>query len=160
MILKLVFAETEVRNRTLIILLAILDAKIINLYIDTVSRFEKSNDIFLAITNGSFQTLGWVTQRDDVVGNVGQVQVEAIDNETSLLERHALPNAVKGINILHISLLLLLDFWLLLTVSGVFVVSRLPCIELLKILDTLLDLQENLFRFLLLIDNVEFLSII
>jgi hypothetical protein len=68
---KAVLAVAEFRNLRLVVLLALLNAKVVNFNIDTVSHLEKLYDVLSIISYCRFDTSGGVTQSNHIVVNVG-----------------------------------------------------------------------------------------
>ena len=134
MIFKLIFSEAEIWNCRLIVLFAFFDAEVVNLNVHTMAQFEEPNDILLAVSDSSLETTGWKPEGNNMVGDVSQIEVEAVDNQAPLLEGDAFADAVEWIHVFD-RLVLLHHFLLLVFVHAV--VGWLPRVQFFQIFDAL-----------------------
>lgn len=80
-------AQTEVWNRLLLVLATIFNAQVINLDEAAVALLEELTNFLATITQVPLETFGREAHRDDLVGDVGQVEVVALRHHTMLVLR-------------------------------------------------------------------------
>ena len=51
-----------------------------------MASFEEPDDILSPVLHGSFHSTGWVAQSHNMVGDVRQIQIEAVDLQPPLLQ--------------------------------------------------------------------------
>lgn len=80
-------AQTEVWNRLLLVLATIFNAQVVNLDEAAVALLEELTNFLATITQVPLETFGREAHRDDLVGDVGQVEVVALRHHTMLVLR-------------------------------------------------------------------------
>ena len=99
MITKWIHLVSKLRNVFLCVPLALLDTQVVNFYVDSMSTFEEFNDILSFVSNGSLNTISWVTKCHNIVGNIRQIKIIAILPHSILILGHRSFQTQKWIKI-------------------------------------------------------------
>ena len=80
-----VFTITKFWNFWLVILFTLLDAKVVNLNIDSMSHLKELDNILSIVSDGNIYTCSWITKGYHIIVNISEIKIKTIYFESIFL---------------------------------------------------------------------------